>query len=114
MPEEMTEHHRAEHIPAIAVINYAFPDDIQRDIAEAWIVGANKYRVPLGAELAYDRDLKYYMGAFRRHWAKLQGGEIYDSKDGHKHVAALILRLCQIGAILNETNDQNVEGYGVT
>jgi len=110
---EMTEHHTAEHIPAIAVINFAIPDSVQRDIAEAWMVGAKKYCDEMGTEIDCSKPLEYYMGAFRRHWAKLQRGQIYDEKNGHKHVAALILRLCQIGAILNETNDANVEGFGV-
>jgi len=109
---EMTEHHTAEHIPAIAVINFAIPDSVQRDIAEAWMVGAKKYRDEMGTELHYDKSLEYYWGAFNRHLLKARRGEIYDQKDGHKHIAALILRLCQVGAQLNERNDPDVEGYG--
>ena len=113
MSEQMTEHHKAEFIPAIAVLNFIIPDDVQRDIVDAWMIGAQKYREPLGAELAHDRPIEYYWGAFRRHLAALRQGEIYDKKDGHKHVAALIMRLFQIGAILNETNDPDVEGFGI-
>lgn len=108
----MTEVHSAEMIPPIAMLNFAIPDDVQRDIAEAYTIGAEKHQSSIGVELDFSRSLEYYMGALRRHFAKIQAGVIYDEEDGQKHVAAMIIRLCQYGAKLNEQNDPTVEGYG--
>lgn len=109
---QMTELHEADYMPPIAVLNFAIPDSVQRDVAEAYFIGAKKYQ-NMGAELDCSESIEYYWGAFSRHLVKLRQGHIYDGNDGHKHLAALIIRLCQIGAKLNEQNDPNVDGYGV-
>lgn len=103
---EFTELHPAGYIPAAAIITEVIPDYILRELADALIIGLLKHK-----EWEHDKDSKYYQGALSRHWKQYQQGEVYDQKDGQHHLAAVIIRACQL--IGNEGMDTQVAGFGV-
>jgi len=67
------------------------PSGPLQQVDKALHVGMSKYG---GWDSSEDSDV--YLGAILRHLGKWLGGESLDQKDGHHHLAAIVVRCCQL------------------